>query len=143
MATYGLPVDIDPAEALLQEVQRTAGHVAWLAEQVKAVDPEALIWGRTKTRKGRAADGPVDVTDEAAAVSVWLTLYQQERKHLVHVAAAALAAGVEERRVRLAEQHGEVLAGVIRAVLADLRLSEAQQALVAEVVPRHLRAVAG
>ena len=143
VATYGLPVDIDPAEALLQEVHHTAGHVAWLREQVAAISPEALVWGRTKTRQGRGPDGPVDVTDEGAELNVWLQLYQQERKHLVAVCSAALSAGVEERRVRLAESQGATLAGVIRAVLDDLGLSAAQLERVAEVVPRHLRAVAG
>ena len=143
MTTYGLPVDVDPAEALLQEVHHTAGHVAWLREQVAAISPEALVWGRTKTRQGRGAEGPIDVTDEGAELNVWLQLYQQERKHLVAVCSAALSAGVEERRVRLAESQGATLAGVIRAVLDDLGLSAAQLERVAEVVPRHLRAVAG
>jgi hypothetical protein len=101
------------------------------------------VWGRTKTRQGVGAEGPIDVTDEAAAVNIWLQLYQAERKHLVQVCTAALNAGVEERRVRLAEQQGATLAGVIRAVLADLQLTAEQQSRVAEVVPRHLRAVAG
>src|SRR4051794_592389 len=64
--TFGLPVEVDPAEALLEEVQRTAGHVAWLSEQVRGIDADDLIWGRTKTRQGRGAEGPIDVTDEAA-----------------------------------------------------------------------------
>ena len=143
VTTFGLPVEVDPADALLQEVHRTAGHVAWLGEQVASIDPDALVWGRTKTVKGRSAQGLVDTTDEGASLNVWLQLYQAERKHLVQVCAAALAAGVEERRVKLAEQQGATLAGVIRAVLDDLGLSGEQQALVAEVVPRHLRAVAG
>jgi hypothetical protein len=141
--TFGLPVEVDPAEALLEEVRRTAGHVAWLSEQVRAINPDDIVWGRTKTRQGVGAEGPIDVTDEAAAVNIWLQLYQAERKHLVQVCTAALNAGVEERRVRLAEQQGATLAGVIRAVLADLQLTAEQQSRVAEVVPRHLRAVAG
>lgn len=141
--TYGLPMEIDPADALLQEVHRTAGAVAWLEEQVRALDPDALVWGRTKYRTGRSVDGPVDLTDEAAAVNIWLQLYRDERAHLVKVCTAAISAGVEERRVRIAEQHGTLLASVIRAVLDDLQLTETQRARVAEVVPRHLRAVAG
>ena len=55
----------------------------------------------------------------------------------------AIKAGVEERRVRLAESQGELVAGVIRAILSDLGLTVEQQALVGEVVPRHLRLLAG
>lgn len=137
VATYGLPVDIDPADALLQEVHHTAGHVAWLREQVAAIEPDALTWGTVKVRD----DGDAVETTQAAALNVWLQLYQAERKHLVAVCAAALSAGVEERRVKLAERQGATLAGVIRAVLDDLGLTVEQQGRVAEVVPRHLRAV--
>lgn len=51
--------------------------------------------------------------------------------------------GHAERQIELAEREGAMLAGVVRAILDDLGLSEGQRALVAEVVPRHLRAVAG
>jgi hypothetical protein len=78
----------------------------------------------------------------AAKPSVWLGLYQRERKHLVDVSKAAISAGIEERRVRLAESHGQLLAQVVRGVLADLNLTLEQQSLVPSVVPRHLRAVA-
>lgn len=59
------------------------------------------------------------------------------------VCAAAIKAGVEERRGRLAEQHDELVAGAIRAILADLGLTPKQQVLASEVVPRHLRLLAG
>lgn len=32
VATYGLPREIDPHAALLEELHRTAGHVAWLGQ---------------------------------------------------------------------------------------------------------------
>src|SRR5689334_1075732 len=46
--TLGLPVDIGPGEALLEEVQRTAGHVAWLSKQVAAMEAGELVWGMTE-----------------------------------------------------------------------------------------------
>jgi len=60
----------------------------------------------------------------------------------VAVTKAAIAAGIEERKVRIAEQQGALLADVIRRILGDLDLNAEQQARVPEVVPRHLRAVA-
>ena len=75
--------------------------------------------------------------------SVWYVLYERERKHLVAVAAAALKAGVEERRVRLAEQQGNLVADVIRRILDALDLSPAQRERVPEVVPAQLRLLAG
>lgn len=140
--TYGLPVDISPTEALLDEVKWTAGHVAWLRSQVQELERDALAWGKTEeVNKGSGEFTGLDVT-HAAAPSIWLDLYQRERKHLLDVCKAAIAAGIEERRVRLAESQGALLASVIRAILDDLGLTPEQSARVPEVVPRHLRAVA-
>ena len=124
-----------------------------------------VVWGTTKTETelggksrltfgGYGADdedetGLVDVGSvpvskdvQAAAPSIWLDLYDRERCHLVAVCTAAIKAGVEERRVRLAEAQGGLVAGAIRAILADLGLT-AEQARVSEVLPRHLRLLAG
>lgn len=141
--TYGLALDVSPTDALLEEVRWTAGHVAWLRERVQEVEQQALTWGMTQRVEQSATEFPgVNVT-ESASPSVWLDLYQRERKHLLDVCKAAISAGIEERRVRLAEHQGSLLASVIRAILNDLSLSPEQTARVPEVVPRHLRAVAG
>ncbi len=144
-ATYGLSVEVDPRDALLQEVHRTAGHVAWLAERVEAIAAEDLVWGKVEEvdlPPGENHDGGLRIK-HASAPNAWLKLYQEERRHLADVCKTAIAAGIEERRVQLAEQQGAMLAWAIRAILADLDLTPAQQALVPSVVPRHLRAVAG
>lgn len=158
VATYGLPVDISPTEALLEEVRWTAGHVQWLRARVQELET-ALVWGvtRTETEMGGSlrvdlddrgdvesvAAAPADKIVRTAGANIWLELYDRERKHLVGVCSAAIKAGVEERRVRLAESQGELVAGAIRAILADLGLSPEQEGRVGEVVPRHLRALAG
>lgn len=141
VVTFGLPREVHPAMALLEEVHRTAGHVAWLAAQVATFDPQDLTWGVSSEVAKRSGEFPGTDTTSSAAPPVLLELYRAERKHLVDVCTAALKAGVEERRVRLAESQGEQLALVIRAILDDLRLTSAQQTLVGEVVPRHLRAL--
>lgn len=133
--TYGLPVETTPEQAILDEVQRTAGHVQWLEQQVRSMTKGELVWGMTKSKEGGDDAG----TTEEAVPPVLLRLYQEERKHLVTVCAAAMRAGIEERRVKLAEQQGALVAQVIRAVLADLDLTSEQQARVPEVVPQHLR----
>lgn len=142
VATLGLPREVDPRDALLEEVYRTAGAVDWLARQVQALTPDAVVWGKTEQVDKTAGEWPGTDTTHAAAVNVWVELWQRERKHLVDVAKAAISAGIEERRVRLAEQQGALLAGVIKAILGDLNLTPEQAAKVPQVVPRHLRAVA-
>lgn len=152
VATYGLPVDVDPREALLQEVHRTAGHVAWLAEVVAALSDDALGWSVAEQTTRRVVigqdrdgdggqEGEVVDTKRRAAPHVLVTMYQAERKHLREVSRDAVNAGVAERAVQLAEQQGTALAGAVRAILADLNLSADQLALVPTIVPRHLRAV--
>lgn len=139
VATLGLPREIDPGTALLEEVCRTAGIVAWLDAKVRALDEDSLTWGVTRVKD----DGDDRGTTSEAKPNIWYQLLVDERKHLVSVCTATLKAGVDERRVRLAEQQGDLLVAVIEGILGDLRLSSAQQKLVPTVVPRHLRAVAG
>ncbi|MFE9448277.1 hypothetical protein [Streptomyces sp. NPDC006739] len=147
VATYGRKIETTATEALLDEVQWTAGHVAWLRERVQEIEAgevsgadgeHPLVWGKTREKRGGEDFG----TTEEAAPSIWLKLYQQERAHLVKVCAEAIKAGIEERRIRLAEQQGALVAQAIRAILEDLGLSPEQQARVPDVVPRHLRALA-
>jgi hypothetical protein len=140
VATYGLPRDIDPAKALLEEVARTAGHVDYLAEKVRELEPEALVWSKSKAERITASETPGTNVTIAAQVNVWLELYRAERKHLVDVSKTALAAGIAERQVKLAEQHGHLIADVLRKVLADpeLGLTDEQRKAVPAVARRHL-----
>jgi hypothetical protein len=140
--TYGLPRDIDPTDALLEEVHYTAGHVAWLREQVQALEPKALVWGvREQVDKSATEFAGIDTT-HAAAVNMWLELYRWERKHLLDVTKAAISVGIEERRVKLAEAQGALLNQVIRRIVDRLDLSEAQRLLLPVVVPEELRRAA-
>lgn len=169
--TLGLPIDITPTDALLEEVRWTAGHVRWLREKVQELDDQALVWGTTRTETeagssleiGMNADGdvvglgsaPANKVIQTAAPSIWYALYQAERKHHVAVCSAALRAGVEERKVRLAESQGDLVVAVIRRILdglltallsaglADTQLTTVWTTAVADVVPRELRAIAG
>lgn len=149
--TLGLRMDVGPTEALLEEVRWTAGHVQWLRGQVQSLTSATetvdhrhpLVWGETQSVDKEATKTPGTDVTESAEVSVWYQLYLKEREHLVSVCAAAIRAGVEERRVKLAEQQGDLIADVVQAILTDLMLSPSQQQLVATVVPRHLVALAG
>lgn len=137
-ATYGLPVEITPERAILAEVHRTAGHVAWLEHQVHALTEGELVWGITRVKEGGEDRG----TTEEAVPHALLKLYQVERSHLAKVCADAIRVGIEARQVKLAEDQGAMVAQAIRAILDDLKLTAAQRAMVATVVPQHLRALA-
>jgi hypothetical protein len=139
VATYGLPRDISPTDALLEEVRFTAGHVAWLRQRVSELAPDALTWGTREVVDKQATEFTGTDTTEAAAVNVWLELYYRERKHLVDVCKAAISVGIEERYVRLEEAKGQLVADLIRRILGRLDLSELQQDTSARVIPEEFR----
>jgi hypothetical protein len=138
LETFGLPRAVSPQDALLEEVHRTAGAVEWLGAVVAGLERDEVTWGMTRVKDGGDDRG----TTHEAGVNVWVKLWNEQRAHLVKVCSAAIAAGIEERRVRLAESQGQLLASVVSAILGDLQLTDQQQELVQTVVPRHLRAVA-
>lgn len=130
VASYGLPVEVDPHTALLEELWHTAGHVAWLREQVRELEAGDMY-------------GPVgggEHSDPRYEPHVWIRLYQEERKHLANVARDCIKAGIEERRVKLAEQQGALIAQVIRGILTDLGVDQRPE--VPTIVRKHLSLVA-
>ena len=137
VATYGLPIEISPDQAILQEIHRTAGHVAWLEQQVRALDENDLVWGVTRVKEGGEDRG----TTREAVPHVFLRLYMQERAHLAKICADAIRAGIADRQVKLAEQQGVLVARALKAILDGLNLTEAQRVLALTVVPEQLRAL--
>ena len=140
----GVPVAIGPQQALLDEVQRAAGMIAYYGarvEEIAEANRADLVFGLTR-KESRDGFQAGDLTVKEAGANIWLTLWNEERDRLTKVAAAAIKAGIEERRIELAEQQGMLIATVIRRILDRLNLSEQQRILVGEVVPEELRALA-
>lgn len=79
-----------------------------------------LTWGTSKITDKRTDDGSENTTVETAAPSLWYELYARERDHLVKVCAAAIRAGVETRKVELAEKQGDLLAAALRRILGGI-----------------------
>lgn len=151
VASLGLSLEVDPAEALLDAVHEAAANVAFLREIVSALpvhpEPDELV-GSSRDSKGQIVQqwrhGEAGLYRNTFHVSgqptgearpnVLLTLYSEERDRLVRYAKAALDAGVEERRVRLAEaEAADLFAGIGQAIRAA-----AMTAQQAEVFQRSL-----
>ena len=145
VVTYGLPREVDPSQALLEEVHRTAGHVAWLGARVAELEADVLTWGVAEEidRPLGAEGGGGLETKRKAAPHALVVLYQQERKHLAQVSKAAIDAGVAERVVTMFEQVGSAYVQVLERVLDGLELTAAQRARVPGAVERVLRPIAG
>jgi hypothetical protein len=120
---YGKPTDdTDPAEVLLTEIRRTAGHIQWLGAQLGATDPEKFVksfWLRGR-QSGWIGKNEINQDDNRSAAAIWVELYLAERRHLATICRTALAAGIEERRVRMAERQAERIADVIVGILYDI-----------------------
>jgi hypothetical protein len=133
MRTYGSPIDVEPHVALIEEVRRTAGHVAWLnevvSERLHEGDGylESIDDNGKRTLRAKSGLKQQDTSGKFEKPSVWVEMYQTERQMLARVCKMALDAGVAERQVQLAEKQGELLAGAIKAILEGLGLSKEQQ----------------
>lgn len=117
VTTYGLPRDVDPHTALLEELHRTAGHVAWLGAVVAALEQDDL-WARVGGGQG-AIPG--------AEPHVWVRMYQTERALLTKVAKTCHDVGIEERRVKLIEDAGREFASFARGLAAGLGVQDHPQ----------------
>lgn len=121
--SYGLggPVDITPEDALLQEVRRCSGHVAFLQDRLDMFD---LQLGS-------------ELLEEAKKELI--EIYRAERQMLVKVAKAAIDAGVAVAKVQLEREKGLKLVEVLREVFDGLKLTVEQQRLIPILVPAALR----
>lgn len=136
LASLELDMDADPLDELLTEVSRSAAAVRWLADKVNELEDREITHGIVRTVQ--KADGSREVT-AAASVNVWVKMWQDERDRLARVCKMTLDAGVDERRVRLAESHGRLIVDVIKATFVELQIEQTQE--VYDVVSRHLRAI--
>lgn len=142
MATYGKPVvGLNPVDALLHEIEWTAGHIEWLRVQVQTLENDELTWGESQTM---SAGDQVQIVRRAAP-HILVQVYQQERRHLLECTAVAIKAGVEERRVRLAERYGATIADVFRRLLdaPELGLDTEKWVLGRQLAAGYLRALPG
>lgn len=122
VAAYGLPVDVDPMVAILQEVARTNGHVLWLHRLIGAMDADSLV-----------GDG---------SISPWLELYQRERRHLAAVSRDARSLGIEQTKLDLIVSYQTGVVDLLERVLRDLG-HDPDTPEVSRVVLAHLEQVAG
>lgn len=138
-ARFAARTDIHPADALIELVHYQAGIVDYWRSRVEQVTDEDLEWGVTQHREGSGPEGPIDVTTNEATAHIAYKLLTEAQDKLAAYAAAALKAGIEERRVKIAESQGAAVAGAIRAILDALHLTPEQAELVPRVVPEQLR----
>jgi len=128
-----------PVEHLLNLINQNAAEVAWLRSLVKDLPEEDLYFGETKHERGEEKGEPTNLKTYGAGINIkWQALSQAEEQ-LAKWASMAVKAGVEERKIRLAEEQGQLVFTAIQQILDGLNLTPAQARLVPQIVPNALR----
>lgn len=124
VVTYGLPQDIDPTDAFLEELARTNGHIKFLQEQIAELDNSDLIWGMIEQSEnaGMVPEQNYSTEKVGAVAHLWLQLYFKERQHLIKVADLMIKNGLAEMQMQLNMRMAEVFEAAMIGMLTDLRI---------------------
>jgi hypothetical protein len=118
----GFEMEMDPYDALLWCIKITAGEIHWLSHKLSQI-PEKQWLENTLTGK---------------KINVWARQREIAIERLAKFSKWAIDAGLEERKVRIAELYGEMLGRLIKGILDDLHLDPQQREDSAAIVRKHL-----
>lgn len=131
----------DPGEVLLRLVTQSRMRVQQLSAEIErkvaeldGLSLESILVGDT------LVPGEFGETKVGEYIRGLVQLEAQERDRLANFCAKAIAAGLAERTVRMAERQGEMLAAVLMAVIGStiLGLNETQRKVFPDVVRAEL-----
>lgn len=127
--------EIDPGVVLLRLVSQSAVRAERYALELEQLVADSPSLHAALVGEAQGEWGPLG--EYARGLQV---VEAQERDRCAGFAAKAIAAGLMERQVKLAERQGALLAGVLRSVLSDptLGLSDDQRSAVPGLIRRHL-----
>lgn len=140
----GLPIDVDPTDALMWCVKVAAGEVAYFTQRVQQLNhDDVIVKHRTVGREwGEGEKGHKDIKHVETSHDRSLHILVRERQRavdrLAKLSKMALDAGVAERTISLAEKQGELLATVIEKVVDQLGLTPKQMGILETVLPNVL-----
>lgn len=146
-AVMGSPIDnLRPEEALLECIRISGGEVRYASERIAEIDPDEAVGPVVTTRPlkwEKGAESPDDRVEEhgGPALHIWIEVRHRAMDRLVNYTKVAIAAGLEERRVRVAEEQGHLLAEAVRGILCDLGVADRPDA--PAVVRKHLTLLSG
>lgn len=130
----------DPGEVLLRLVTQSARRVESYSRELEAHVAESDTLRAALIAKSYGEFGEIGEYIRGLAV-----LEAQERDRCATFASKAVAAGLDKRRVELAERQGALIGELLNAVLNDpaLGLTAQQRRAVPDVARAHLSLVAG
>ena len=128
-----------PVEHLLTLINNKAAEVTWLRALVKDLKEQELFYGLTGEEMGQDRGDETNLKTYAAGLHIKWQALRQAEEQLAKWTTMALRAGIEERRVKLAEEQGALVVGAIQSILDGLNLTKDQLQLVPTIVPAALR----
>lgn len=122
-AVMGTPLAVEPIEAILQCIQIAAGEVRYASERIAELEEKDAA-GPVRTvvdRPLQLARGEESATQRARelhlgppALHIWIRARHEAMDRLVGYSKAAIAAGIAERQVKIAESQAQLLAEAMR-----------------------------
>ena len=115
----GQPLEADPHEAILECIRIAAGEVRYASQQIEELEPGEEVGPVTTTRPLKEEKGAEDPDHYVAefgppALHIWIKVRHEAMDRLVNYSKIAIACGIAERQVRLAEAHAQELAERMR-----------------------------
>jgi hypothetical protein len=119
----GRPKDISALDAIVWAIKITAGEVEWLSSQIAEINNKP-DW--------------IEFTISGKQLHVFQRARADALDRLVRYSKDAIALGLAERTVRMAEQFGATIARLLEGIQKDLDLSPSQRSVWPVVVRKHL-----
>lgn len=121
----GIPMDLEPHDALLECIRIAAGEVHYASERIVELEPGQAVGPVVSTRPLKYEKGAESSTERVEehgppALHIWIEARHQAMDRLVNYSRIAIAAGIAERQVKLAEGQAEQLAEAMRRLAAAL-----------------------
>jgi hypothetical protein len=119
----GRPKEISPIDAIIWAIKVTAGEVEWLSSQIAEINDENK-W--------------IEFTITGQQMHVFQRARADAMDRLVRYSKDAIALGLAERAVRMAETFGASIARLLAGIYNDMDLTPAQKSVWPVIVRRHL-----
>lgn len=137
----GLSRDVDPGEGLMELVREAAGNVEFYRSLIQDMPVHPAVGDAVTTTVDSSLYGPTyhqsGIPTGEAKRNILLVMYDDERDRFAKYCDMALKAGVEERRVRLAESDArEFFDGIGEAIKAAELTPEQTEVFRATLIAR-------
>jgi hypothetical protein len=126
----GRPLDVDPIEAILECIRITAGEVQYASERISELEHDELVGPVVTSRplkEEKGAEDPSVYVEEFGqpALHIWVKVRHDAMDRLVNYSKAAVAAGIAERQVKIAEGQAQQLAELYRGFVVAMGMDPA------------------